>query len=449
MFLHASSEPVTLLPCSPKNARGVCVGCLDKIPAGAQHLSISYGGTLRRISQICHQVIAETKTSPTQGRVLRVGVLGGSVSAGGGCSTGGWVSHVLSLLQQVLECDGLDNLQVEVQNKAAGSTGSTRAFLCYSALFSDWEPDILLLEYGINDVNGDTLELLLRSLPQHTAPVLVDVFSLRQGFSSAQFDHDALARYYDVPLVSIRDAFWPLFANNLSAKEAWFADDHHHPSCEGHLQIAQLVVHFLAHVLNVGKPVAYPTVPLYQLSSQPPLSRLSAKYPEEYYAQGVLPTCEVAPMSTDWYELPTEVVNPNINQGWSEHMDEYKPYIGCTSPNDGEVILLVKCTPALKKDSCALIVSYTLSWLPMGKAKFTLPSNVTTTFEISAHARNWRTENRKWTVMQWHKFGGHSFRVPSGSHRLRVGCTGTTDADANVESPYNRTEFRLHGFVVL
>ena len=77
-------------------------------------------------------------------------------------------------------------------------------FLCGKELLNDAHPDLFILEFAINENGGTFSELLVRHASIESAVMFVETFSLRdkrEGFKSAQMAHDALARYYDVPII--------------------------------------------------------------------------------------------------------------------------------------------------------------------------------------------------------------------------------------------------------
>lgn len=420
----------------PAEGKVLCHPDLSSLPPGTQHLSLSTIGTNRRLSRVLKSV---------HDRPLRIGVFGGSVSTGGGCPGNGWVTKLQTRLTVLFKCHNNNVPNVEVRNYAQGATGSMRAFFCYDTFTIGYPPDIVLLEYAINDGgNGKNMELLLRSLPQTTAVVMVAVYSMRAGYSSSQYDYDSLARYYDVPLVSVRDALWPAFAGNSTAETIWFSADKHHPSCHGHEQIAAHVLHFFSVVLNAGgEPVAYGSVTEIPTFSLPPLARLGASHPESYYAPNVRPLCELLPHRTSWFELAE-------GSTWKEKLHEAKPYISCTSPDNGTMILRVNCKPVDGARDCALRVAYTSSWMPMGKALLALLSDTSTEdgvgVSVSGFNHEWHAKGRQLTVLSYSR----DLRVPSGDSQVGLRCTGTSAAADDVPSPvYHHTEFRVHGFVVI
>ena len=134
--------------------------------------------------------------------VLKIGVAGGSVSVGGGCYEEPekmWFNHVQREVSRKLRDIGL-NMTVTMLNIAQGATPE-RVFFCGKELLDDVELDILFLEYAINESGGTFSELLLRQASTQSAVMFVETFSSRderEGFKSAQKEHDVFAKYYDV-----------------------------------------------------------------------------------------------------------------------------------------------------------------------------------------------------------------------------------------------------------
>ena len=112
----------------------------------------------------------------------------------------------------------------------------------------------MILEYGINEVGyGTWSEILVRLLLRKgVAIIFLETFSLSgrgpYGKLHSQMKHVHLARYYDIPLLSGRDALSDLAKRVPSTMDVWFAQDRHHPSCEGHEFLGYLCSELIRHV---------------------------------------------------------------------------------------------------------------------------------------------------------------------------------------------------------
>ena len=114
---------------------------------------------------------------------------------------------------------------VTMLNIAQGATVPERVFFCEKELLHSVELDILFLEYTINESGGTFSELLLRQASTQSAVMFVETFSSRderEGFKSAQKEHDVFAKYYDVPIISARDAFRDAFRRDVDVLNRYF-----------------------------------------------------------------------------------------------------------------------------------------------------------------------------------------------------------------------------------
>lgn len=112
---------------------------------------------------------------------LHIGVLGGSVSAGGDCWPGQNYIGGYERLPRKLMAVAMPAVKIKVWQGSVGATNSWRGWLCYDSIFPD-PVDIVIIEYGINDATWRAepwFELLIRSLPLLTVPIVLDVFSER------------------------------------------------------------------------------------------------------------------------------------------------------------------------------------------------------------------------------------------------------------------------------
>ena len=101
--------------------------------------------------------------------------------------------------------------------------------------------------------------------------MFVETFSSRderEGFKSAQKEHDVFAKYYDVPIISARDAFRDAFRRDVDVLNRYFSADGHHPSCCGHSALGGLE----AAALSIG---------IYTLQTQSDDDALASLYSQD------------------------------------------------------------------------------------------------------------------------------------------------------------------------
>lgn len=380
---------------------------------------ISFTGTLRGLQASLH--------SGLQRGELRVGIAGGSVSTGAGCTARGWVQH----LEDVLSTSLRPQMKLRVFNVAEGATGPDRVFYCLQNLLPNYRSlDVLFLEYAINEAGGTMSQLLLRRVINSTSVIFLDTFTLSAGpFRSAQQYHDTLARYYDVPLLSMRDALWHHSSADGELLE-FFATDKTHPSCKGHRFLGNLAAKFLINVLKLPHrnrlTEITPIVPSFlELSAvNPPESVISSS-----------PQCQFL------YDSKLVKSGP----GWRLH-EGYKPYYECAQPGDGNLTITFNCEERIANAGCQILLYYTTSWQPLGSATVIIDKNEQA---LTLHGFNdvFRQSNLKWTVQTSNPWD--SLHVQNGVGSINVECCGTSMAPESITGAYDRTSFRLHSFVLI
>jgi hypothetical protein len=124
-------------------------------------------------------------------------------------------------------------------------------------------PDLILLEFGVNDVwptgevairDFEKLLRQLRSMPSNPAIVILEAASLLLAqttatTSTAEYLHLPAAQFYDVPILSAKQALFgptPSLNPNSSTKmEDLFLPDLHHPNEKGHELLSDILIHYL------------------------------------------------------------------------------------------------------------------------------------------------------------------------------------------------------------
>jgi hypothetical protein len=178
-------------------------------------------------------------------------VLGGSVTAGGdvGGKKHAWPMYVTGI--------------PTILNRAVGGTGSNYAFAEIDTLTRGQSWDIIMLEYAVNDDdigvgkrygNGvhvvEAFESLIRTIRirfPSAMIIVIECFRPRKkpahGFTSGQTYHDLISKYYQLPVISIRDAIWHVWndAEPDSALAKMFPKHRSHPTVDGQKLIAHIV----------------------------------------------------------------------------------------------------------------------------------------------------------------------------------------------------------------
>ena len=194
---------------------------------------------------------------------LKVLVLGGSLTAG--ADVGG-KKHAWPMFLAVQSDDGLPAMHIS--NRAKSGTGSNHALANLDKLIKPYDWDLIFLEYALNDDSvGEwnsryssgtevtkTFEHLIRNI-RNAMPTaaLVIMEGFRQskkpriGFTSGQNYHDIISKYYELQVISIREAVWHDYFEDVYIRKVTsplvksFPVGKSHPSLAGQQLISNLI----------------------------------------------------------------------------------------------------------------------------------------------------------------------------------------------------------------
>jgi lysophospholipase L1-like esterase len=184
------------------------------------------------------------------GRAVTVAVIGGSITQGAKASKpeNRYGSLVADWWRRKFP-----QAHVEHVNAGIGATGSNFGAMRAQRDLLSKHPDFVVVEYACNDRNtqaaAESLEGLLRQiLKQPNQPAVVMLFTMSQGGHNAQQWHGKVGRYYGLPMVSFRDAYWPAIQAG-TMKWSDVVADQVHPNDHGHACCAALIAAMLDKVL--------------------------------------------------------------------------------------------------------------------------------------------------------------------------------------------------------
>lgn len=247
------------------------------------HKSLLNTGNTARLENVLQKA--------TNGEKIVIGVIGGSITQGAATSTG--EKRYANLVADWWRKQFPDS-EIEFRNAGIGATGSEYGSYRVQDHLLKYNPDFVIVEYGVNDGNSEqaakTLEGVIRQILKHPRqPAVMLLFMMTDGGVNAQYWHSKVGIHYELPMVSFRDALWP----EVKAKRIEVADilaDGVHPNDVGHSYAATFVTHALENVLrNIGNAGDVKTLP--------------------------------EPLFTDSYEYTrlyrSESTNPISNNGWA------------------------------------------------------------------------------------------------------------------------------------
>jgi lysophospholipase L1-like esterase len=180
---------------------------------------------------------------------MTIAVIGGSITAGACASTeqNRYGNQIAKWWQETFP-----KANIRLVNAGIGATGSNYGALRASRDVFSHHPDLVVVEYSVNDPNSrasaETLEGLIRQiLAQPNQPAVVSLYMMSEGGHNAQEWHAKVAEHYRLPRVSFRDALWPdMQAGKIQWKD--YIADAVHPNDRGHAFAGKLVSDLIAAV---------------------------------------------------------------------------------------------------------------------------------------------------------------------------------------------------------
>ena len=207
--------------------------------------------------------IKECMKKAKQGDKLTVGFLGGSITQGSLSST---PETCYAYLVYDWWKKKFPQAEVIFINGGIGGTTSQFGVSRVKDHVLKYEPDFVLTEFAVNDDNTEffmeTYEGLVRKiLSDECKPALMLMNNVKYDDGlNAEDMHLAVAKAYDVPMVSMKHTIWPeVESGRIPNRE--ITPDGLHPNDAGHALVAEVITTFLEQVyadLDVqDAPAAY------------------------------------------------------------------------------------------------------------------------------------------------------------------------------------------------
>lgn len=185
-----------------------------------------------------------------QGKSIKTAFLGGSITQG---SLSSVPEKCYAALVHKWWKEKFPDSDVTFINAGIGGTTSyfgvsrvKQHVLCH-------KPDFVLAEFAVNDENTElfkeTYEGLVRTiLSDENSPALLLMNNVRyDDGTSAEDMHLAVARHYDVPMVSMKSTILPKIRDNSIAAQD-ITPDGLHPNDAGHELVASVIIDYLESV---------------------------------------------------------------------------------------------------------------------------------------------------------------------------------------------------------
>ena len=184
------------------------------------------------------------------GEPVKVGFLGGSITQGSLSST---PETCYAYLVYKWWKEKFPKSQIEYINAGIGGTTSQFGVSRVEQHLLQKKPDFILIEFAVNDDNNEffreTYEGLIRKVyGDASAPAVLLMNNVRYDDGiSAEDQHVAVARAYQLPMVSMKSTILPPVKSG-QIKNREITPDDLHPNDDGHALVAKVITTFLEKV---------------------------------------------------------------------------------------------------------------------------------------------------------------------------------------------------------
>lgn len=181
------------------------------------------------------------------GESVTIAYLGGSITQGGNASPGETNCYANLSYMKFKGMFGQEN--VHYVNAGVAGTPSTFGLLRVEKDVLSYKPDVVVVEFAVNDegkpFNQYIYESLVRRiLKSETEPAVILMFTVFEKGYNAQEHMMKVGEYYDLPMISVKDAIFPeIEAGRMNFKED-YGKDGLHPDNAGHAMIADFFAYY-------------------------------------------------------------------------------------------------------------------------------------------------------------------------------------------------------------
>ncbi len=216
--------------------------------------SISNRGNLFRLKQVMKKANAK--------EAITIGFIGGSITQGS-LSTSANNCYAWKVFEWWKE--NFKETSFKYVNAGIGGTTSQFGAARVDSDLLCKNPDLVFVEFSVNDDSDEhfleTYEGLVRHIYQsESAPALVLISNVFYDTgANAQLQHSKVARYYELPLISMQSAIYPAVRDGKILARDITPDDLH-PNDMGHELVASVVKFFLDRTLQevlIGEQPAF------------------------------------------------------------------------------------------------------------------------------------------------------------------------------------------------
>lgn len=247
------------------------------------------------------------------GEEITVGFIGGSITEG---LTAGADKCWAKLTYNAL-CEMFPDTKINYVNAGLSGTPSILGVVrAERDLFADKNPDIVFIEFAVNDGDGQMYKdcyesLVKKSLDKDNDPAVVLLFTVLKNRYSCQKHMSAIGEHYSLPMISVGNAINPMFDAGLMTWEK-YSDDESHPNIWGHELVKDFVMNYINKVNEKAKTEDAP-----EISPIPDTPLYSTDYSEVK----LLERDQMTVTKVEGFEESDNVIT-SFNNGWSYRSSE-------------------------------------------------------------------------------------------------------------------------------
>ncbi len=240
----------------------------SSLNAVSQALYQSYGLTDESVSASVKNAAADNDRlirviqKAMRGEEITLGTLGGSITMGANVTAEErYAKSYSGLLREWLE--NTFDVKVNLVNAGIGSTTSTFGVHRIEKDLLQYNPDLVILEYAVNETESETTnktyeDCIRRILASSDDTALILLFTVRYTAANGYYNNQAaqitIGENYDLPMISYMDCVVPLIEDETliwkgtTNKGNALTTDDIHPSYFGHQIISALLSDYIAGV---------------------------------------------------------------------------------------------------------------------------------------------------------------------------------------------------------
>ncbi len=188
--------------------------------------------------------LAKKLSDAENGKSLTLAYLGGSITEG---------KNYSSPLTSYIKSTFAKGSFKEINAGLSGTSSVVGLVRSEKDIFSA-NPDIVVLEFSVNDHEGEMYKkcfesLVRKTLEQPNEPAVIILINRSKGGFSSQSQMYAIGKNYDVPVISMDDALTKAFNSGFLKADDYFQDEYH-PHANGGKLVSDCMSYFLRQAMK-------------------------------------------------------------------------------------------------------------------------------------------------------------------------------------------------------